>query len=119
LAPGKNESAGRNRSARTLKANRYLRPAQVRAAHAVGKTDTYLSKRYRRLTRRRGKKRVLAVARSILVIVYHLIRDGSRFIERGAAFFDQLNTRSTQQWLTRRLARLGFKVILEPLEAAA
>ncbi|MFC1961159.1 IS110 family transposase, partial [Chloroflexota bacterium] len=42
LAPGKNESAGRNRSSRTLKANRYLRPALVQVAHAVGKTDTYL-----------------------------------------------------------------------------
>lgn len=60
-----------------------------------------------------------AVARSILVVVYHLIRDGSRFIERGAAFVDQLNGRSTQQWLTRRLERLGFQVILEPLDAAA
>jgi transposase len=119
LAPGKNESAGRNRSARTLKANRYLRPALVQAAHAAGKTQTYLGERYRRLARRRGKKRAaLAVARSMLVIVYHLIRDGSRFIERGAAFFDQLNAQSTQQWLTRRLERMGFKVTLEPLAAA-
>jgi hypothetical protein len=54
-----------------------------------------------------------------LVIVYHLIRDGSGFIERGAAFFDQLNSRSTQQWLTRRLERPGSTVILEPLDAAA
>jgi transposase len=119
LAPGKNESAGRNRSARTLKANRYLRPTLVQAAHAAGRTDTYLGERYRRLARRRGKKRAaLAVARSILVIVYHLIRDGSRFVERGAAFFDHLNVQSTQHWLTRRLERLGFKVTLEPLAVA-
>ena len=45
-------------------------------------------------------------------------RDGTRFIERGAAFFDQLKPQSTQQWLTRRLERLGFKVTLEPLETA-
>jgi transposase len=54
-APGKNESAGRNRSARTLKANRYLGPALVQAAHAAGKTDTYLGERYRCLARHRGK----------------------------------------------------------------
>jgi transposase len=97
-----------------------LGPALVQAAHAAGKTDTYLGELYRRLARRRGKKRAaLAVARSILVIVYPLIRDGSGFIERGAAFFDQLNSRSTQQWLTRRLERPGFKIILEPLDAAA
>jgi transposase len=59
------------------------------------------------------------VARTILVIAYHLICDGTRFIERGADFFDQLKPQSTQQWLTRRLERLGFKVTLEPLETAA
>lgn len=120
LAPGKNESAGRNRSSRTLKANRYLRPALVQAAHAAGKTNTYLGEKYRRLSRRRGKKRAaVAVARTMLVIAYHLMRDGTRFEERGADFFDQLKPQSTQQWLTRRLERLGFKVTLEPIEAAA
>lgn len=121
LAPGKNESAGRNRSSRTLKANRYLRPALVQAAHAAGQThNTYLGERYQRLARRRGSKRAaVAVARTILIIAYHLMRDGTRFIERGAAFFDQLKPQSTQQWLTRRLERLGFKVTLEPLVAPA
>jgi transposase len=120
LAPGKNESAGRNHSSRTLKANRYLRPALIQAAHAAGKTQTYLGEKYRRLSRRRGKKRAaVAVARSLLVIADHLIQDGSRFIERGAGFFDQLHPQSTQQWLTRRLERLGYKVTLEPLGTAA
>ncbi|MFC1959628.1 IS110 family transposase [Chloroflexota bacterium] len=119
LAPGKNESGGRNRSSKTLKANRYLRPALVQVAHAVGKTDTYLGEKYRRLARRRGKKRAaVAVARTMLVIVYHLMRDGTRFIEHGADFFDQLKPKSTEQWLTRRLERLGYKVTLEPLEDA-
>ena len=58
------------------------------------------------------------MARTILVIAYHLIRDGTRFVEPGAAFFDQLRPHSTQQWLTHRLERMGFKVTLEPLEAA-
>jgi transposase len=120
LAPSKNESAGRNHSSRTLKANRYLRPALIQAAHAAGKTQTYLGEKYRRLSRRRGKKRAaVAVARSLLVIADHLIQDGSRFIERGAGFFDQLHPQSTQQWLTRRLERLGYKVTLEPLGTAA
>lgn len=120
LAPGKNESAGRNRSSRTLKSNQYLRPALVQAAHAVSRTDTYLGEKFRRLARRRGKKRAaVAVARTMLVIAYHIIRDGTRFVERGAAFFDQLKPHSTQQWLTSRLERLGFKVTLEPVEVAA
>jgi transposase len=121
LSPGKNESAGRNRSSRTLKANRYLRPALVQAAHAAGRSqNTYLGERYQRLARRRGKKRAaVAVARTILIIAYHLMRDDTRFIERGAGFFDQLKPQSTQQWLIRRLERLGFKVTLEPLETTA
>jgi transposase len=120
LAPGKNESAGRNRSTKTLKANRYLRSALVEAAHAAGKTDTYLGEKFRRIARRRGKKRAaVAVARTILTIIYHMIRNGTQYIERGSTFFDQLNPQSTQKWLTRRLEKLGFKVTLEPLAAAA
>jgi hypothetical protein len=56
--------------------------------------------------------------RSNLVIVHHLIRDASRVMKRGAALYDQLNSRSTQQWLTRRREGLGLKVIPEPLDAA-
>lgn len=120
LAPGKNESAGRNYSARTLKANRYLRTALVEAAHAAGKTATYLGEKYRRLARRRGKKRAaVAVARTLLTIIYHMIRQGSAYIERGATYFDQLHPQATEQWLTRRLEKLGFRVTLEPLPMAA
>jgi transposase len=120
LAPGKNESAGRNRSARTLKANRYLRTALVEAAHAAGKTATYLGEKYRRLARRRGKKRAaVAVARTLLTIIYHMIRQGSEYIERGATYFDQLHPQATQQWLTKRLEKLGFRVTLAPLPIAA
>ncbi len=120
LAPGKNESAGRNHSARTLKANRYLRAALVEAALAAGKTHTYLGEKYRRLARRRGKKRAaVAVARTLLTIIYHMIRQGSEYMERGATYFDQLHSQSTQQWLTRRLERLGFQVTLEALPMAA
>ncbi len=86
LAP----TAGRNRSSRTLKANRYLRPALIQSAHALARTDTYLGEKFRRSARRRGKKRAaVAVARTMLVIAYHIMRDGTRFVERGAAFFDQ------------------------------
>lgn len=120
LAPGKNESAGRNYSARTLKANRYLRTALVEAAHAAGNTATYLGEKYRRLARRRGKKRAaVAVARTLLTIIYHMISQGSAYIERGATYFDQLHPQATEQWLTRRLEKLGFRVTLEPLPMAA
>src|SRR5450432_728192 len=91
LAPGKNESAGRNRSAKTNKANRYLKSALVEAAQAVGHHgQSYLTAQFARLATRRGKKRAaIAVAHSILVIAYHMLRDGTVFQDLGPAYFDQ------------------------------
>ena len=121
VAPGKNESAGRNRSARTPKGNKYLRAALVEAAHAAGRSKgTYLGEQYRRLARRRGKKRAaVAVAHSILVIMYHMIQDGTEYMERGSTYFDNLHPQRTQKWLVKRLEQLGYQVNLEPLVAAA
>jgi transposase len=121
LSPGKNESAGRNRSAKMPKGNRYLRAALVEAAHAAGRSkDTYLGEQYRRIARRRGKKRAaVAVAHSILVIMYHMTQDGTEYVERGSTYFDQLAPQRTQKWLVKRLEQLGFMVSLEPLPAAA
>jgi transposase len=119
LAPGKNESAGRNRSARVPPGNRYLRAALIEAAHAAGRSkNTYLRAQYRRLAARRGKKRAaVAVAHSILVIAYHIIREGTHYFERGATYFDQRNQQVIQRQLVRRLEGLGLKVTVEPLAA--
>jgi transposase len=121
LVPGKNESAGRNRSARTAKANRYLKAALVQAAHAAGRSkDNYLATQYRRLAARRGKKRAaVAVAHSILVIAYHIIQRGTSYVDLGANYFDDRKKETVQQQLVRRLEKLGFKVTLEALETAA
>ena len=83
LAPGKNESAGRNQSARAPKGNRHLKALLVQAAHTVARSkDNYLGAQFRRLAARRGKKRAaVAVARSILVIDptwHNLYRSGCR-----------------------------------------
>jgi transposase len=116
LSPGKNESAGRNRSGRTRPGNQYLKSALVQAAHAAGKTkDTYLSAQYRRLTARRGKKRAaIAVAHSILVIAFHMIARGTEYVDLGGDFFDQRNADYLQQHLVKRLEKLGHRVVLEP-----
>jgi transposase len=121
LVPGKNESAGRNRSSKTAKANRYLKTALVEAATAAGRSkDNYLSAQYRRLAARRGKKRAaVAVAHSILIIAYHIIRDGTAYLDLGANYFDERKKDAVQQQLVRRLENLGFKVALEPLSCVA
>jgi len=120
LAPGKNESAGRNHSAKTVKGNRQLKALLVQAAHTVARSnDNYLGAQFRRLAARRGKKRAaVAVARSILVIAYHLLRDGSEYIELGVDYFDQRDHEQVERRLVRRLEQLGHKVTLEPLAAA-
>jgi transposase len=121
VAPGKNESAGRNRSARTNMANPYLRAMLVEAAQAAAhQKQTYLGAQFSRLTTRRGKKRAaMAVAHSILVIAYHIIRDGTVYKDLGSAYFDQRRIDTVQDQLVKRLERLGFKVVLEPQVVAA
>jgi transposase len=121
LVPGKNESAGRNRSSKTNKANRYLKAILVEAANAVGHThDSHLAAQYHHLAARRGKKRAaVAVAHSILVIVYHLIRRGTTYVDLGANYLDERKADSLQHQLVKRLERLGFRVALEMSGSAA
>ena len=77
FAPGVSESAGRKQGQqRTGHGNRYLARVLGEAAVGAGRTDTFLGERYRRIARRRGKKKaIVAVGRSILVIVWHLLSD--------------------------------------------
>jgi transposase len=120
LAPGRHESAGRNRSSRIRQGNKHLKTALVQAAHAAGRRkDHYLGAQYRRLAARRGKQRAaIAVAHSILVIAYHMLRRGTEYIELGADYFDKRNQQQVQQRLVKRLEQLGYKVTLEPTVAA-
>lgn len=120
VAPGKNESAGKNRSGKTTKGNTYLKTALTQAAHTVGRSkDNYLSAQYRRLASRRGKKRAaIAVAHSILVIAYHLLKNGTVYTDLGADYFERRNEHQVQKQLVKRLETLGYKVTIEPLAAA-
>ena len=73
MCPGNNESAGKRKSASIGQGNRWLRRFLVQAAHAASRTkDTYLSAQYRRLAAHRGGNRAaIAVAHSILIIIYY------------------------------------------------
>lgn len=121
LAPGNNESAGRNRSGKIRPGNKHLKRALVQAAHAVSRTrDNYLAAQFRRLAARRGKKRAaVAVAHSILVIAYHMLRDGTEYRELGGDYFDNRNHEQLQRRLVKRLEGLGYSVSLEPTGVAA
>jgi transposase len=118
FAPGVKESAGRTKGkGSTGHGNRYLARALGEAAVAAGKTDTFLGERYRRLARRKGKKRaIVAVGRSLLVIIWHLLSDPqTRFIDLGPDFYDnRTGPEAKKRHHIRQLEALGYKVTLEP-----
>jgi transposase len=118
FAPGVKQSAGKRKgNASTGHGNPYLARVLGEAAVAAGKTDTFLGERYRRIARRRGAKRaIVAVGRSILIIVWHLLADPSlRYHDLGAGFYDtRINAERAKRNHIRQLQALGYKVTLQP-----
>jgi transposase len=118
FAPGVKESAGKRKGrGSTGHGNPYLGRVLGEVAVAASKTDTFLGERYRRIARRRGaKKAIVAVGRSILVIVWHLLSDPeARFQDLGAGFYDtRIGPERARRNHVRQLEALGYKVILEP-----
>ncbi|HXQ54989.1 MAG TPA: IS110 family transposase [Actinomycetes bacterium] len=118
FAPGVKESAGKRKgSGWTGHGNPYVARVLGEAAVAASKTDTFLGERYRRIARRRGKRRaIVAVGRSILVIVWHLLSDPTlRFQDLGAGFYDtRSNAERAKRNHVRQLEALGYKVTLQP-----
>jgi transposase len=121
LCPGNNESAGKRRSTQTTKGSPYLRAALTQAAWAVAHTkQTYLAAQYHRLARRMGRKKALvAVAHSLLVIVYHVLDRRADYRELGGDYFDRRQHQTQQQRLIKRLERMGLRVTVEALPNAA
>jgi transposase len=115
LCPGNNESAGKRRTGRTRRGNRWLRQAVVQAGWAASHAKTtYLGARYRRVARRRGVKRALmAVGHTLLVVVYHVLRRREAYRELGADYYDRLQPERLTRHLVHRLEQLGHKVTLE------
>jgi hypothetical protein len=121
MCPGNRESAGKRRSGHTRHGNRWLRTALVQAAWAASHSkDTYLSAQYRRLAGRRGKKRaIVAVGHTMLVMIYHMLRDGVDYQELGHDYLDRLQPQRLTRYLVKRLESLGHQVTLQPVNQAA
>lgn len=121
MSPGNNESAGRRKSGKTTKGNRWLRTALVQAAWAASRTrDSYLRAQFQRIARRRGKKRAaVAVAHSLLVICWHLLKHGGDYQDLGVDYFDRADPERLKRRLVQRLEALGHHVTLQPREDAA
>jgi transposase len=116
LAPGNNESAGKRRPAATRKGSPWLRAALVQAAQAAGRSKTTsLSAQYRRLIARKGKKRAaVAVAHTILIMVYYLLTRHEPYRDLGPNYFDERARQATEHRLVHRLEALGYTVSLQP-----
>ena len=115
LCPGNNESAGKRFSGKTRQGNVWLRRTMCEVAWSASHTKgTYFAAQFHRIAARRGQKRALiAVAHSILVTAYHMLKHKRHYSELGADFFDVINRDKVRARLVQRLAKLGFDVTLK------
>ena len=118
FSPGINSSAGKTKgNGSTGHGNRYLARVLGEAAVVAGRTDTFLGERYRRIARRRGKKRaIVAVGRSILVIIWHLLADRRHPFQRPRRrpLHRHVNPDTKKRNHIRQLEALGYTVTLTP-----
>ena len=113
LAPASYESAGKRKPAGTRHGSTSLRRAMIEAARAAARTKgTYASAQYARIARRRGpNKAAVAVANSMLNVVWHLLTNGELYQDLGADYFESHNDPTVQvKRLTKRIEALGFDV---------
>jgi transposase len=116
ICPGNEESGGRRLRSRTRKGNRWLRRALAEAAWAASKVKkSYLTAQFRRLAAKRGKKRaLLAVAHSLLTVIYHVLKHHAEYRDLGPDYFDRLEPERLRRYLVKRLQGLGYDVALSP-----
>lgn len=119
ICPGNNESAGKKRSGKTTKGSRWLRQALVQAAWAAShKKDSYFQAHAQNLMRRRGRKRgLVAVAHSLLLVIYHMLHKGTEYHDLGRDFLDQIRSQHLVKFHLKRLQQLGLNVLVTPIAA--
>lgn len=121
LSPGQHQSAGRRKTERTRRGNRWLRSALVEAAWAaVHSNDNYLAGQYHRLVPHRGKKRaIVAVAHSMVEIAHTLLSKKVDYHDLGPDYFLRLNRKAVERRCVRQLQQLGYQVSLTSQQEAA
>lgn len=120
VCPGNRQSGGRRLSGKPTNGDTWLRAVLGEAAWVIARSKgTYLHEQYQRIARRRGRNRAaLAVAHSVLVIAYYVLRDKKPFVDLGPDYFDKLDATRIQRHHVRRLEQLGYKVDLTPQQVA-
>ena len=111
LCPGNNESAGKRKSGRTRKGNNLLRTTLITCAHsAVKNKQSYFHAQFARISAHRGKKRAyVAVAHSMLVAIYHILKDGVVFKDLGADYYNQFNKERKINAYLKKIKMLGWE----------
>ena len=117
ISPGNNESPGKKRSRKTTKGSRWLRQVLVQAAWAAShKKNSYFQAHARNLMHRRGRKRgLVAVAHSLLAVIYHMLNEGPAYRDHGPQFLDRLRAKHLIRFHVRRLQHLGLEVAITPV----
>lgn len=119
MCPGQHESAGKRRSGKTRKGNRFLRTALVESGLAASRANgTALQARYYRVKRHRGhKKAVVAVGHQILEIAFYVMRDEVVYQELGGDYFDRRHKERALRRYVHQLEALGYRVSLQEVAA--
>ena len=113
LVPGHNESAGKKKSSKSKKGNKYLKSALTEAAHSVRGSRNYLGALYRRTAARKGKKRAaISVAHAMLKIAYHLLTRKEMYVDLGEDYFEKQKQHFIVRHSIRRLEKLGYTVTI-------
>ena len=112
VCPGNNESAGKRRSGKTRKGNKILKSTLVECAQsAVRRKDTFFYAQYQRISMRRGKKRaILAIAHSILISIYYMMKEDKEYEELGADFYNKFNKEKKANAYMKKIKELGYDV---------
>lgn len=112
LCPGDNESARKRRSGKTRKGNYLLRTTLIVCAHSAVKVkNSYFRAQFQRVSAHRGsKKAYVAVAHSMLVAIYHILKDGAAFQDLGADYYNQFNKERKINAYLKKLKTLGWEM---------
>ena len=112
VAPGNHESAGKRKSGKTTHGNKALKAMLAQCAKAAQKVKgSFFSAQYQRIAARRGNNRAtVAVAHSMLIAIYHMLKTGSLYRELGSEYYNQFNQEKKIQSYLKKLSALGWEL---------
>lgn len=111
VCSGNNESAQKRKSGKTKKGNSLLRTTLINCAHsAVKNKKSYFYAQFKRISAHRGDKRAyVAVAHSMLIAIYHILKDSVAFKDLGSEYYNQFNRERKINAYLKKLKALGYE----------